>query len=54
MLNQRQEKFLKALLTTASIEEACKQAKITKNTGYKYLKDEAFMKEYRGIRREAM
>lgn len=54
MLNQRQERFLKALLETPSIEQACRQADIAKNTGYKYLRDEAFMKEYRGIRRELM
>ncbi|MDT2831889.1 phage replication protein [Vagococcus carniphilus] len=54
MLNQRQERFLKALLETPSIEQACKLAEINKNTGYKYLKDETFMKEYRAIRRELM
>lgn len=54
MLNQRQDNFLKALLETASVEEACRVAKINKNTGYKYLKDDVFMKEYRAIRRELM
>lgn len=54
MLNQRQDKFLKALLETSSVEEACRMADINKNTGYKYLKDETFMKEYRSIRRQLM
>lgn len=54
MLNQRQDKFLKALLETSSVEEACRVADINKNTGYKYLKDETFMKEYRSTRREIM
>lgn len=54
MLNQRQERFLKALLETPSLEQACKVADIAKNTGYKYLKDDTFMKEYRAIRRELM
>ena len=54
MLNQRQERFLKAMLETTSIEQACAVASITKNTAYKYLKDETFMKEYRALRRELM
>lgn len=54
MLNQRQDKFLKALLETASVEQACRVANITKPTAYKYLKDVEFMKEYRSIRRELM
>lgn len=53
-LNQRQEKFLKALLTSASIDEACKVADINRNTGYKYLRDETFQEHYRALRREAM
>ncbi len=53
-LNQRQERFLKAMLSTASIDEACKVAGINRNTGYKYLKDERFMRVYRKLRREAM
>lgn len=54
MLNQRQDKFLKALLETSSIEHACEKANIAKTTAYRYLKDETFMKEYRSIRRELM
>lgn len=54
MLNQRQDKFLKALLETSSVEQACRLAGITKPTAYKYLKDETFMKEYRSIRRDLM
>lgn len=54
MLNIRQERFLKALLESQSIEEACKNANINRTTGYKYLKDPDFMLEYRKLRREAM
>lgn len=53
-LNIRQDRFLKALLETATIEAACKKAGINKTTGYKYLKDPGFMLEYRKIRRESM
>ncbi|RHK02288.1 phage replication protein [Enterococcus casseliflavus] len=53
-LNIRQEKFLKALLEAGTIEQACRMAGINKTTGYKYLKDEAFLVEYRKLRREAM
>ncbi|UDM74060.1 phage replication protein [Vagococcus fluvialis] len=54
LLNQRQEKFLKALFETDTIEKACALAGINKNTGFKYMKDEIFIKEYRAIRRELM
>lgn len=53
-LNIRQDRFLKALLETATIEAACKMAGINKTTDYKYLKDDTFLAEYRKIRREAM
>lgn len=53
-LNIRQDRFLKALLEKSTIEQACKQAKINKTTGYKYLKDERFLLEYRKLRRESM
>ncbi|MEG0078806.1 phage replication protein [Enterococcus sp.] len=53
-LNIRQDRFLKALLESPSIEKACKLAGINKSTGYKYLKDSHFMAEYRALRREAM
>lgn len=53
-LNIRQEKFLKALLEAGTIELACRMAGINKTTGYKYLKDEVFLVEYRKLRREAM
>lgn len=53
-LNIRQDRFLKALLEASSIEKACELAGINKTTGYKYLKDEKFLTEYRKIRREAM
>ncbi|MGX6971308.1 phage replication protein [Vagococcus bubulae] len=54
ILNQRQEKFLRALFETDTIEKACDVAGINKNTGFKYLKDETFINEYRVIRRELM
>ena len=53
-LNIRQDRFLKALLEAPSIEKACELAGINKTTGYKYLKDDKFLSEYRKIRREAM
>jgi hypothetical protein len=53
-LNIRQDKFLKALLVAGSVIEACSVAGINPTTGYKYLKDEKFMREYRLLRREAM
>lgn len=53
-LNIRQDRFLKALLESPSIEQACKMAGINKTTGYKYLKDERFMSQYRKLRRDAM
>lgn len=53
-LNIRQDRFLKALLECASIDEACKKTGINRSTGYKYLKDKEFMDEYRGLRRDAM
>lgn len=53
-LNIRQDRFLKALLECASIDEACRKAGINRTTGYKYLKDQDFMNEYRTLRREAM
>lgn len=53
-LNIRQDKFLKALLTSGSVDEACTVAKINRTTGYRYLKDAEFLEEYRALRREAM
>lgn len=53
-LNIRQDRFLKALLEAPSIEKACELAGINKTTGYKYLKNENFLTEYRKLRREAM
>lgn len=53
-LNIRQDRFLKALLQCASVDQACKKAGINRTTGYKYLKDADFMDEYRSLRRDAM
>ena len=38
MLNRRQRKFIAALLTAPTIEEAAKQAGIGERTAYRYLK----------------
>ncbi|MES5431602.1 phage replication protein [Enterococcus gallinarum] len=53
-LNVRQDRFLKALLECASVDQACKKAGINRTTGYKYLKDPVFLAKYRGLRRDAM
>ena len=53
-LNIRQDRFLKALLDAPHIERACEMAVINKTTGYKYLKDQKFLEEYRKLRRDAM
>lgn len=38
MINQKQEKFINALIVSSSISEACKVAEISRTTGYEYLK----------------
>lgn len=53
-LNPRQDRFLKALLESSTIEEACNNAKINRTTGYKYLRDPDFVQEYRAVRRDIM
>lgn len=53
-LTQRQNNFLKALLTTSTVEEASQQANITRKTAYKYLNDLDFKEAYRDARRDAM
>ncbi|EOT47138.1 hypothetical protein OMY_01391 [Enterococcus sulfureus ATCC 49903] len=53
-LNIRQEKFMNALLETASMEAASKKAGISRQTGYKYMKDPVFLAAYRSLRRDAM
>lgn len=53
-LTTRQNKFLKEMLLAQTVSEACRRAGISRETGYKYMKDEAFVAEYRRLRRETM
>ena len=40
ILKPNQEKFINAYLETCNITEACKKAQISRNTAYKYLRNE--------------
>lgn len=53
-LKPKQEKFIIALMSKATTEEAIEEAGINRNTAYKYLRDPDFSDEYRRIRRETM
>lgn len=53
-LNRNQEKFLLALATTPTIEEAAKKAGIARSTGYGYLKDESFKEARKRMRKGTM
>lgn len=53
-LNIRQDKFLLGLLETGSVEKACEKANIQMTTGYKYLNDPIFLKEYQKLRNESI
>ncbi|MGX7395428.1 hypothetical protein [Carnobacterium mobile] len=53
-LKPKQEKFIIALMSKATTEEAIEEAGINRNTAYKYLRDPDFSNEYRRIRRETM
>ena len=44
-LTDRQLRVIPYLLTSPSIEEACRRAKINKCTVYEWLKDETFRRE---------
>lgn len=53
-LTPKQEKFLIALATSDSIDEASKEAGIHRNTAYNYLKDETFAEAKKRLRRGTM
>lgn len=53
-LTAKQEKFMVALMNTNTIIDACREAKITNNTGHKYLNDPEFKQAYLKLRRETM
>lgn len=52
ILKPKQEKFLMALVSEPSITKAIEKAGIAKKTAYKYLKDEAFSREYMQLRQD--
>lgn len=52
-LSARQYNAIAALLSEASVRKACEKAGIPERTVYKWLKDRAFVEEYRIARREA-
>lgn len=54
MKTNNKEKIIDALLTTSTISEAAKQAKVSETTVYRYLRDEAFKNEYRNARRDVV
>lgn len=49
MLNQKQEKFINALITSSSITEACKAAEISRTTGYEYLNTASVAEKYKAL-----
>lgn len=53
-LNDRQIKFMKALLVKPTIKEAYEDAGIAENTAYKYLSDDEFNKEYTEQKRASL
>lgn len=53
-LKPKQEKFLAALMNTSSIEEAMAEAKLSRSTAFRYLRDPIFNEAYLTIRRENM
>lgn len=53
-LNIRQDRFLKALLESSTIDEACTTAGINRTTGYNYLKDPAFVSEYHALKEKVL
>lgn len=52
MLNQKQHKFLVAMLEETSIADAIERAGITRTTAFKYLNDPEFKEEFRNARQE--
>lgn len=53
-LTKRQEKFLDSLLLTGNVTQASRLAGISRNTGYTYLRKEAFKRVYRIRRAEQL
>ncbi|SEI58884.1 hypothetical protein SAMN04488113_10476 [Alkalibacterium gilvum] len=53
-LTPKQEKFLIALATSDSIEEASSEVGIHRNTAYNYLKDKTFAEAKKRLRRNTM
>lgn len=49
-MKPKQEKFIMALMSTSTTEEAYKKAGIAQSTAYNYLNDPVFKEEYRRIR----
>lgn len=52
MLNQKQEKFINALITSSSITEACKAADISRTTGYEYLNTASVSEKYERLQKQ--
>jgi hypothetical protein len=53
-LPAKQETFLSALLSHATIKEACAGAGISETTGWRYLNDEKFKERYRVAQRRVV
>lgn len=53
-LTPKQEKFLVALSSSSSIDEASDRAGIHRSTAYRYLKDDNFNEAKKRLRRETM
>jgi hypothetical protein len=51
---RKSEQFMTALLREPTIEAAAKAAGVAPSTGRRWLQDEAFIAQYRGLRRDAM
>ena len=52
--NAKHEKFILALMSTSTIEDAAKLAKIARGTAFQYLRDPEFNEAYLTFRRETM
>ncbi len=52
--SRKREIFIAYLLTEPNIREAAKKAGIGENTGWRWLQDPEFQKEYKEARREAV
>lgn len=50
-LTRRQEKLISFLLTERTIDAACEKANVAPTTYWRWMKDEAFLAEYRNVRR---